>query len=137
MGSISSCLTGLQALSQAGSGPLASLPVQLSASTLQSASKQDLVDLSSAALQLQQVDGIFGITPTSQVTTSPVSFLPSSGDAATQTASSLPSGVSAADLANATPQQQASIANNTIQQQMVQSLFYPTTSSESTINLTG
>jgi hypothetical protein len=71
--------------------------------TLQSASPADAVSLSSAALQLQQVDGIFGLSsPASQNSTFPVPGLAGN--------TTLPPGVSSTDLADATPDQLATIA---------------------------
>jgi hypothetical protein len=145
MGSMATPTNGISFLTQSGTGLLANLPVQLSAATLQAAPKQDVVELSAAALQLQEVDGIFGLSPPSQTAATPLTFTPpqtaSGGTTAAATASSpslsLPSGVSAADFANATPGQQANIANETQQQQLVQALFYPPTSSVGTVNATG
>lgn len=149
MGSISSLPAGLSILNQPGTGLFANLPVQLSAATLQSASTQDLVDLSSTALQLQQVDGIFGITPSQTavtpqtITPSPTAAQPAAGSSAGSSATSaplsfnLPSGIPAADLGNATPGQQAAIADAATQQQLVQNLFYPPLSVTSTVSLTG
>ena len=140
MGSISNNL--LSVLTQPG-GPLANLPVQLSASALQSAPPQDLVALSAASLKLQQVDGLFGISPNAQNgdTSQQFTLPPYAGTSASPTPSSatlgLPSGVSESDLNNATPNQQASIAQGMIQQQMLEALFNPPTSSGGTINQFG
>ena len=88
--------------------------------TLASASPADLVQLSAAALQLQQVDGIFGFSPP--------------GSSAT---ASLPAGISTADLANASAEQQAQMATATIQQQQVQALFSTPSSTAGTVSLVG
>jgi len=117
MGSISNSLTGLSYLMQQG-GPLASLSAQLTPAQLQSAPAKDVVSLSMAALQAQQVDGLFGIAPASQTTlpalpidntsTSPTTLLP---------------GVASADLTNASPQEQSSINDQALALQQVQGLF--------------
>jgi len=57
MGSITNSLNGLSYLTQPG-GLLSSLPAPISTAALQSASPQDVVSLSVAALQKQEVDGI-------------------------------------------------------------------------------
>jgi hypothetical protein len=144
MGSIATVPNGISFLTQAGTGLLSNLPVTLSASTLQSASPQDVVDLSSAALQIQEVDGLFGITPPTQSNTSslvfgspPVDTNPATALASSQPTINLPIGVTAADLAGATPEQQATVANTDNQQQMVQALFYPPMSVPSTTNVLG
>lgn len=139
MGSVSSVPSGLSLLTQPGTGILSDLPVQLSASTLQSASPQDLVDLSASALQIQEVDGLFGITPPSQpqITIPEFSTPAVSVDSASNSPVSfnLPAGVSSADLADATAGQQASIADATNQQQVLQNLFYPTLATSGTTNI--
>lgn len=137
MGSVSSA--GLSFLTQSG-GLLSDLPAPLSATALQSAPEHDVVALSSAALQLQQVDGILGLTPPSSSAITPETFTPQAVSDATSTSPvslSLPSGVSSADLTNATPQQESTIANATNEQQLVQSLFYPAASSSPSISTTG
>jgi hypothetical protein len=144
MGSIASVPSGISFLTQAGSGLLSELPVKLSASTLQSASAQDVVALSSAALQIQKVNGLFGITRPTQTNTSslvfgaaPVDTNPATALASSQPEINLPTGVTAADLAGATPDQKATVANAANQQQLVQALFYPPMSVSSTTNVLG
>jgi hypothetical protein len=132
MGSITSSLNGLSYLTQPG-GLLSSLPAPISTAALQSASPQDVVNISVAALQTQEVDGIFGISQPSQ-TTLPV--LPVASEPATQSTAVLP-GVAASDLASATPQQQASINDQALLLQQVQGLFGAATSASGTISLTG
>jgi hypothetical protein len=101
MGSIPNSLNALSYLTQPG-GLLSSLPASVSTAVLQSASPQDVVSLSVAALQTQEVDGIFGISQASQ-NSLPIVFAP-----VTPATDVLP-GVSAADMTNATPQEQSPI----------------------------
>ncbi|MEO7142308.1 MAG: hypothetical protein ABI165_02270 [Bryobacteraceae bacterium] len=65
----------LSLLTQSGS-VLASAAANLPAQTLQNASPQDLVSLSDAALQLQQVEGLFGIAAPGAATQGPFSTQP-------------------------------------------------------------
>jgi hypothetical protein len=97
---------------------------------LQSASPQDVVNLSVAALQTQEVDGIFGISQASQST------LPILSAPASLPTDVLP-GVSAADMTNATPQEQASINDQALLLQQAQGLFGVPTSLTGTTNLIG
>jgi hypothetical protein len=127
MGSIANSLSGLSYLTQPG-GLLSSLPVEISTTALQSASPQDLVTLSAAAIQTQEVDGMFGISQASQTP------LPILSAAATPATAVLP-GVSAADMTNATAQQQASINDQALLLQQVQGLFGVPTSSTGTTSL--
>jgi hypothetical protein len=115
MGSISNSLSGLSSLMQPG-GLLSKLPAPISAAELQSASPQDIVSLSLAALQTQQVNGLFGVSQGNQAA---APLLPL---AAPQAANALP-GVPAADLAKATPQEQAAINDQALLLQQVQGLF--------------
>jgi hypothetical protein len=109
-------------------------PAQLSVSALESAPQQDVVQLSDAALQLQEVQGIFGIpqAASSQLLPAAVSASPPSSTSTSSNTSPvnlpLPTGVSPADLTNATPDQQVALAEGAIQQQAVQTLFYTPTS---------
>jgi hypothetical protein len=57
---------GLSYLTQPG-GLLSSLPAAVPAAVLLKASAQDLVTLSAAALQAQEVDGLFGIAQPSSL----------------------------------------------------------------------
>ncbi|MGA1998020.1 MAG: hypothetical protein ABSH45_19820 [Bryobacteraceae bacterium] len=129
MGSITNSLNGLSYLTQPG-GLLSSLPASISTAVLQSASPQDVVTLSVAALQKQEVDGIFGISQASQNT------LPTVSAAATSATDVLP-GISAADMTNATPQEQVSINGQALLLQQVQGLFGEPTSLTGTTNLIG
>ena len=115
MGTVSS--TGLSYLTQQG-GLLANLsPIFVSLSTLQSASPKDVVSLSEAAVQAQQVDVLFGVPGGNQsgVTLPVTSAAPSDGVI-------LP-GVSSADLSNATPQQEGAINGDAALLQQAQELF--------------
>ena len=89
-----------------------------------------MVTLSVAALQKQEVDGIFGISQASQNT------LPTVSAAATSATDVLP-GISAADMTNATPQEQVSINGQALLLQQVQGLFGEPTSLTGTTNLIG
>ncbi|MGA3041111.1 MAG: hypothetical protein ABSF54_10030 [Bryobacteraceae bacterium] len=109
-------------------GLLSSLPVSVSTAVPQSASPQDVVSLSVAALQTQEVDGIFSISPESQST------LPILSAPATPATHVLP-GVSAADMSNATPQEQASINDQALLLQQAQGLFGVPTSPAGTASL--
>jgi hypothetical protein len=129
MGSIANSLNGLSYLTQPG-GLLSSLPAPISTAVLQSASPQDVVNLSVAALQTQEVDGIFGISLASQST------LPILSAPASLPTDVLP-GVSAADMTNATPQEQASINDQALLLQQAQGLFGVPTSLTGTTNLIG
>jgi len=95
---------------------------------LKSASPSDAAELSKDALKLQEATGIFGL-PTVQ-TTAPSVPLPGGATGAT-----LPSGVSAADLANATPDQQATIAEQAQSLQQVQNMFYPPLATPNNLNV--
>jgi hypothetical protein len=85
---------------------------------LQSATPSDAVVLSSAALQLQQIDGIFG--------------LPSPGS---QDSSFAAPGISPADLAKATPDQLAAIAAQAQSLTQQTSLFTPAPSYQGKVNV--
>jgi len=129
MGAITNSMNGLSYLTQPG-GPLSTLPASISTAVLQSASPQDVVSLSVAALQKQEVDGIFGISQTSQST------LPTVSAPITSATAGLP-GVSAADMTNATPQEQATINDQALLLQQVQGLYGVPTSLTGTTNLIG
>jgi hypothetical protein len=132
VGAITNSLNGLSYLTQPG-GPLSSLPASISTAALQSAWPQDVVSLSVAALQAQEVDGIFGI---SQATQNTLPALPILSAPATPATEVLP-GVSGADIANATPQEQASINDQALLLQQIQGLFGVTTSATGTTNVIG
>ncbi|SPE30209.1 hypothetical protein SBA3_1630012 [Candidatus Sulfopaludibacter sp. SbA3] len=127
MGSISNSLSGLSFLTQPG-GPLSNLPAPLSTAELQSAPAQDLVSLSMSAIQEQNVNELFGISPPASDT------LPALPITSQQTADILP-GVSAADLTNATPEQQSAINDQALLLQQVQALFGLPTSTAGTTNV--
>jgi hypothetical protein len=128
MGSITNSPTGLSYLTQPG-GVLANLPTPIS-QDLPTASPQDVVTLSDAAIQTQEVDGIFGLDqngPSSAVTLPILSG---------STADALP-GVATSDVTNATPQQQTAINTQALGLQEVQGLFGGTVQPTSTTNVTG
>lgn len=114
MGTVST--TGLSYLTQQG-GLLANLSPAVSLSALQSASPTDVVSLSEAAVQAQQVGVLFGTPQADQsgVTLPVTSAAPSDGVI-------LP-GVSSADLSNATPQQEGAINGEALLLQQAQELF--------------
>jgi hypothetical protein len=113
MASVTNSLAGLSYLTQPG-GLLSNLPAPISAATLQSATPQDLVSLSAAALETQEVDGLFGLAPSASAVALPVLSTPS--------AEVLP-GVATADLSGASPQAQAAINDQALLLQQVQGLF--------------
>jgi hypothetical protein len=105
-------------------GPLSNLASRMSPAQLQLAQPEDLVSLSMAQIRTQQAEGLFGISGSSQTTLPAMPVLPFA-PAASGSASPteiLP-GVAAADLANATPQQNAAINNQAVLLQQVQGLF--------------
>jgi hypothetical protein len=114
MGTVSS--TGLSYLTQQG-GLLANLSPAVNLSALASSSPADVVSLSEAALQAQQLEGLFGIAQAGQsaVTLPAISVAPSS--------SAILPGVSSADLSNATPQQSSAINDQALLLQQAQELF--------------
>ncbi|MGD1070513.1 MAG: hypothetical protein ABSB15_10270 [Bryobacteraceae bacterium] len=116
MGSVANSLNGLTYLTQPG-GLLSNLPSAVSTSALQSASPEDIVSLSVAAVQAQEVSGLFGIAQTAQVPVElPVTSVGTAGG------SILP-GVSPADLSGATPQEQNEINGQYLLLQQAQILF--------------
>jgi hypothetical protein len=117
MGSIATLPNGLAYLTQPG-GLLSNLPSSISASDLQSASPQDIVSLSVAAIQAQQVEGLFGVSASSGTTAT--SILP---------------GVSSADLTNATAQQKAALNDQALLLQQTQALFDPQLPTSASLNL--
>ena len=86
---------------------------------LQSASPQDIVSLSVAVLQTQEMDGILGISLASQNTLPALPIV----SAPTIPETDVLPGVSATDLTNATAQEQASINDQELLLQQVQGLF--------------
>jgi len=121
MGSVTNSLSGLSYLMQQG-GPLSSLAAQLSPAQLQSAQPRDVVSLSMAALQTQEVEGIFGTSQPSQTTLPALPVLPIAASASSPATDVLP-GVASADLTNATAEQQSAINNQALALQQVQGLF--------------
>jgi hypothetical protein len=93
---------------------------------LQSAGSSDVAAISNAALKLQQATGIFGLAAPQ----TPTMALPGGA-----TGPALPSGVSAADLDKATPDQKATIAEQALALQQVQNMFYPPLSAANRLNL--
>ena len=144
MGSVSSLPNGLSVLTQPG-GILSSLPTPISASTLQSATPQDVISLSRAAVQSQDATYLFGPPPASQSavalpvtsTTSPSTSAPSTTTSGNAAATSILPGVAASDLNNATPQEKAAVNDQALQLQQVQTLFNPTLPTSPNINLYG
>lgn len=130
MGSISNVPNGINYLTQFV-GSVANLPSsQNIGKILQSASPTEAAQISQDALQLQETNGILGL-PTNQSTTADISLPGGASGAA------LPSGVSTADIANATPNQQATIAEQAQQLQQVQNMFYPPLSTPNNVNVLG
>jgi hypothetical protein len=121
MGSVTSLPSGLAYLTQPG-GLLSTLSPAISTSELQSASPEDLVSLSLAAIQAQEVDGLFGVSPANPGTAG----LPAAA-----------SGVPSADLSNATPQEQADINDQALSLQQAQALFNPPAATSANFNLIG
>jgi hypothetical protein len=115
-------------LTQPG-GVLSNLPASITSSTLESATPQDLVDLSSAALQSQVVTGLLGGSANTQSTspTLPIASGQSTG---------LP-GVSSSDLANSTPQEQNAINDQALLLQTVQQLFSQSSGTAGTLKVVG
>ena len=122
MGSISNSLSGLSCLTQPG-GLLSKLPAPISAADLQSASPQDIVSLSIASLQTQEVNALFGASQGNQ-TAVPLSPL-----ATPQAANALP-GVPAAE-------DQAAINDQALLLQQVQGLFAASAPATGTTNVFG
>ena len=129
MGSISNSLSGLSCLTQPG-GLFSNLPAPISAADLKSASPQDIVSLSIASLQTQEVNDLFG---GSQGNQNAAPLIP----LATPQAANALLGVSAADLANATPQEQAAINDQALLLQQVQGLFAAPAPATGTTNVFG
>jgi hypothetical protein len=120
MGSVTNSLSGLNYLMQQG-GPLSSLAAQMSPAQLQSAQPRDVVSLSMAAIQTQEVEGLFGISQPSQTTLPALPVLPIASPS--QSATDVLPGVASADLTNATAQEQSAINNQALALQQVQGLF--------------
>jgi hypothetical protein len=129
MAPVTSSTNGLPYLTQPG-GPLSDLPAPISASTLESATPQDLVSLSANALETQEVDGLLGLSQAAQ------GSLPGLPLASPQAGSLLP-GVSAADLSNATAQEQATITDEASILQQVQALFTGPAGTGGAVNVIG
>ncbi len=134
MGSISSVNPGitnlLQTLSNVES-PVLSSPSVLSA--LQKASPSDVVQLSTAALQLENVDAMFGMPDAANSSTTDLTSLLTSLEAPqTTTPPSLTS-------STASPADQAASYQAALQQSEAQTLFGlgPTSASNSPLNILG
>jgi hypothetical protein len=96
--------------------------------TLQSATPSDAVQLSFAAVQLQQVEGIFGQSPSSTQDSQPSSLgVPGSAP--------LAPGVTSNDLARATPDQLAILASQSQALTQQASLFTPTPNYQNNLNV--
>ena len=126
MGSISNVPNGIAYLTQFVDSATQSPTSQSFGKILQSASPSDAVELSKSALQLQETTGIFGLP------TSPTTAVPLPGGA---TGPTLPTGVSASDITNATPNQQATIAEQAQALDQVKNMFYPPLSAPSNFNV--
>jgi hypothetical protein len=121
MASVSSSLNPgvadlLQTLSNLGSPTLNSSAVK---SALEKAPASDIVQLSSEATQLQNVDAMFGIgtTPTSDMSTLLASLEGASSEGTSSTTST------ANSTANESPAEQAATAQATAQMELTQGLF--------------
>jgi hypothetical protein len=132
MGSVTSLPSGLAYLTQPG-GLLSNLPAGISTSVLQSASPQDIVSLSLAAIQAQEVGGLFGVSPATS--NSAIPGLPAATGVASGVTSGVTAGIPAADLTNATPQEQAQISDQSLLYQQAQALFDPTSATSTNVNL--
>jgi hypothetical protein len=120
MASVPTATSGLSYLTQPG-GLLSNLPSGITAADLQKAPASDVVALSNAALEAQQVDGLFGI---SQQTASTLQLpVLDANPTASSTGSQILPGVSSADLNSATAAQQYTINNQALALQQTQELF--------------
>ena len=119
MAPVTSPANGLSYLTEPG-GILSNLPSPISSDALQSATPQDLVSLSSAALESQVVDGLFGYPSGAQT-----SGLPSANAMAD------------AELVNATPQEKAAANTQAALLQQVQALFAEPGGPTGILNLAG
>ncbi|HEV3198504.1 MAG TPA: hypothetical protein VGZ73_11365 [Bryobacteraceae bacterium] len=134
MGSIGNVPNGISFVAAALGGASGSSPCGANSQdlekVLQSASPSDAVVLSSAAFQLQQADGIFGLP-------SPAS--PSNSFQTPELAgnSTLPPGVSSSDLANATPDQLATLAVEAQALEQHASLFTSAPTYQGNLNVLG
>jgi hypothetical protein len=126
MGSISSVPNGTTYLAQFVDSVTSSPSSQSMGKILQAASPSDAAELSKSALQLQEATGIFGLSAPQSTN------VPLPGGA---TGAALPSGVSASDVTNATPDQQATIAEQAQSLQQVQNMFYPPLSTPNNLNV--
>jgi hypothetical protein len=131
MGAVTSISPGLSYLTEQG-GLLSHLPVSISASALQSASPADIVSLSAAALQVEEVNGIFGIAPAGQTSLT----LPALSASPGLNGGAASAGVSAADLNNATPQQQNAVSDQALALQEAKALFASPSAATGTTSVT-
>lgn len=114
MGTISNAINGLSYLTQPG-GVLSNEPTSI-VDELQTAPQQDVVTLSDAAIDAQEVSGFLGLPLPEQYTGATLPALSAS------TTDVLP-GVANADLTNATPQQQDAINTDAAGLQEAEGLF--------------
>jgi hypothetical protein len=126
MGSISTVPNGITYLTPLVDSVSNSPSSQSMGKILQSASPSDAAEMSKSALQLQEATGIFGLQAP------PSTAVPLPGGA---TGAALPSGVAAADVTNATPDQQATIAEQAQALQQVQNMFYPPLNTPTNLNM--
>jgi hypothetical protein len=129
MGSVTNLPGGLAYLTQPG-GLLSNLSPAIS-SALASASPQDLVTLSVAAIQAQQADGLLGVSPPNPGT---AGLIPIAGNTNNNSILSL---VGAADLTNATSQERAALSEQAVNLQQVEGLFDPVLPTAPNFNLAG
>jgi len=127
MGSISNVPAGIAYLTQFVDSVASSPSSQSVGQILQTASPSDAAELSQDALKLQEATGIFGL-PTAQPTAPTTVPLPGG-------AAKLPADVSPPDVAKATPNEQAAIAQQAQALDQVQNMFYPPLSSPNKLNV--
>ena len=128
MGSVSNVPSGIGYLARFVNNVAGSPSSQNLGKILQSASPADAVAIGTGALALQEANGIFGLPSPS--TPTPTVPLPGGVNGAT-----LPPGVSNSAVTNATPEQQATIAEQAQALQQVQNLFYPPLSTPTNTNV--
>ena len=131
MGTVNSATSGLSFLAQTLTGNATTSntsnpSAQNLSSILEAASPTDAVELSTATVALQQVDGLFGL---SQSNDTP---LPMPG--ATPSLD-LPPGLSAGDVTDATAAQQQAIASQAVNLQQTQGLFGAINSTLGSLNV--
>ncbi|HUI79108.1 MAG TPA: hypothetical protein VLY24_14385 [Bryobacteraceae bacterium] len=132
MGSIANVPSGIACVSQLVDSITSSPSSQSLGKILQSASPSDAVEISQNALKLQEATGIFGLPAAAGAAAPTLPTVPLPGGA---TGATLPTGVSASDVSNATPEQQATIAEQAQALQQVQNMFYPPLSAPTNTNV--